>query len=257
MSDRRRSLFVLLIVVALIAGSAVVVATQPTRLGLDLQGGVQLVYRAQPTAQQKVVDAESMARTLDLMQERVNQFGVSEAQLFQAGQDQLEVNLPGVKNANAAEAQVGSTAQLFFYDWEGNLLDDKCKTNPDENANKRQPISGLFKAASQASKCKNVGTGGTAPFDPSSEQQVGGPSQAAAKPRFYVFDKGTQKPFSNGQTYESRADALASLSTAEKARAQVIEVPAGVLVLRDQKQSPTSPEPDRWWVIQDRPGLSG
>ena len=40
MSERRRSLFVLLIVVALIGGSISVVATKPTELGLDLQGGV-------------------------------------------------------------------------------------------------------------------------------------------------------------------------------------------------------------------------
>ena len=46
MSDRRRSLFVLLIVVALIGGSIAVVATKPTVLGLDLQGGSQLVYKA-------------------------------------------------------------------------------------------------------------------------------------------------------------------------------------------------------------------
>ncbi|HET6547840.1 MAG TPA: hypothetical protein VFG79_05270, partial [Solirubrobacter sp.] len=37
----------------------------------------------------------------------------------------------------------------------------------------------------------------------------------------------------------------------------MIEVPAGVLVLREQKAEPDDPAPDRWWVIQDRPGLSG
>src|SRR5205823_2734374 len=146
MSERRRSLFVLLIVAVLIAGSAVAVATRPTKLGLDLQGGVQLVYHAEPTAQQKTVDADSMQRSIDLMQERVNQFGVNEAELNQAGADQIEVNLPGVKNAERAAAQVGSTAQLFFYDWEANLLDDKCKTTPDVNANTRQPILTLYKA---------------------------------------------------------------------------------------------------------------
>ena len=50
MSERRRSLFVLLIVAALIGGSIYVVLTKPTKLGLDLQGGVQLVYQAEPTA---------------------------------------------------------------------------------------------------------------------------------------------------------------------------------------------------------------
>ena len=255
MSERRRSLFVLLIVAALIGGSLAVALTRPTRLGLDLQGGVQLVYHAQPTAQQRTVDAESMARSIDLMQQRVNSFGVSEAELFQAGQDQIEVNLPGVRDAERAAQQVGSTAQLFFYDWEANILDDKCKTNPDLNANQRQPISGLRTAVAQASKCKRVGTG--AGSDPLAENSTGGPSQAAAKPRFYAFDKKTKKPLNGGQTYDTRRQALDGLKAPEKTSAQILEVPAGVLVLRVERASPDAPKPDRWWVIQDRPGLSG
>src|SRR3954451_13799817 len=159
MSDRRRSLFVLLVVAALIAGSAVVVATKSTKLGLDLQGGVQLVYHAEPTAQQKTVDPEAMQRSIDLMQQRVNEFGVSESELNQSGADQIEVNLPGVKDAQDAARQVGSTAQLFFYDWEANLLDDKCKTDADLNSSQRQAINTLRAAVEQAAKCKNVGTG--------------------------------------------------------------------------------------------------
>ena len=100
MSERRRSLFVLLLVVALIGGSIAVVATKPTVLGLDLQGGSQLVYKAEPTAQQPITP-DAMARSLDLMQQRVNEFGVSEAELFQSGNDQIEVNVPGVSDASA------------------------------------------------------------------------------------------------------------------------------------------------------------
>ena len=40
MTDRRRNLFVLLLVAGLLAASLVVIATKPTRLGLDLKGGV-------------------------------------------------------------------------------------------------------------------------------------------------------------------------------------------------------------------------
>ena len=52
MSDRRRSLFILLLVVGLLAGSLAAIATKSTRLGLDLKGGVQLVYQAKGTAQE-------------------------------------------------------------------------------------------------------------------------------------------------------------------------------------------------------------
>jgi len=260
MSDRRRSLFVLLIVAALLVGSAVAVAIKPTVLGLDLQGGVQLVYKAEGTAQQPTVDADAMQRSIDLMQQRVNEFGVSEAELNQSGQDQIEVNLPGVKDADRAAKQVGSTAQLYFYDWEANILDEKCKTDADTNAGTRQAINGLRAAVTQASKCTSVGVGkGLNPLDPNSP---GGPSDAGAKSRWYVFDKTTKKPFEdNGQpqvqTYDSKQAAEESLTTAQKANAEYIEVPAGVLVLREQKQNATDPDPDRWWVIQDRPALSG
>src|SRR3954463_13566475 len=114
MSERRRSLFVLLVVAVLIGGSLYVALTRSTKLGLDLQGGVQLVYHAEPTAQQKTVDPDSMGRTIGRVPEPVNQFGVNESEINQAGNDQIEVNLPGVKNAERAAAQVGSTAQLFF-----------------------------------------------------------------------------------------------------------------------------------------------
>ncbi len=242
--------------VALIGGSIAVVALKPTVLGLDLQGGVQLVYKAEPTKQQPTIDADAMQRSIDLMQQRVNEFGVSESELFQSGKDQIEVNLPGVKDAERAAQQVGSTAQLFFYDWEANILDDKCKTNPDLNANQRQAINGLRAAVTQASKCTEVGTGDPK-ADPLAADSPGGVSQAADKARFYVFDKNTKKPLNNGQTFTSEEEALASLTDAEKANAEVIEVPAGVLVLREQKANATDANPDRWWVIQDRPGLSG
>src|SRR3954462_9742386 len=207
MSERRRSLFVLLIVAALIAASAIAIAAKPTILGLDLKGGVQLVYKAQPTVQQPTITADAMQRSIDLMRQRVNALGVSESELNQSGQDQIEVNLPGVKDADQAARQVGSTAQLFFYDWEATILDDKCKTDADTNANQRQAINGLRAAVLQASKCTNVAVG--AGLNPPDENSPAGPSQAAAKPRYSIFNKTTKQPSDQtGQSYESREAAL-------------------------------------------------
>jgi SecD/SecF fusion protein len=153
MSDRRRSLLVLLVVFGLIAGSVYAISSRETTLGLDLKGGVQLVYQAEPTAQQPTVTQEALARSRDLMRERVDAFGVAEPELLLAGENQIEVNLPGVEDAERAAEQVGSTAQLFFYDWEANLLDEDCRTDPDENAGARRPITGFFNAVRTASKC--------------------------------------------------------------------------------------------------------
>src|SRR5215218_10777776 len=242
MSERRRHLLVLLIVLGLIAGSAAVIATKPTKLGLDLQGGVQLVYHAEPTAQQPVIDADAMQRSLDLMQQRVNEFGVSEAELYQTGADQIEVNLPGVKDAERAAQQVGSTAQLYFYDWEKNVLDENCKTDDTQINGGQQPISGLYNAVKQASKCP---------------AQNDGNNKAAAASRFYAFDKVSKRPYNNGLPDDSRQAALEGLTPAQKQRAEVLEVKPGILVLREEKPKPSAPDPDSWWVIQDNPGLSG
>jgi SecD/SecF fusion protein len=242
MSERRRSLFVLLLVLGLIAGSVVAVASKETKLGLDLQGGVQLVYEGQPTAQQPTVTQEALQRSLDIMRKRVDAFGVSEPELLLAGDRQIEVNLPGVADAERAAQQVGSTAQLFFYDWESDLLDENCKATPDENSNSRTPITGFFKAVQAASKCP---------------PQKDGNNNAADAPRFYAFDKVSKEPLNNGQPSDSRQAALQDLTPEERAKAQVVEVPEGILVVRDEKPNADAPPPDRFWLVADNPALSG
>ena len=210
MTERRRSLFVLLIVLGLVAASIFAVSKKDTKLGLDLQGGVQLIYEGKPTAQQPVVTSEALQRSLDIMRDRVDAFGVSEPELLQSGENQIEVNLPGVEDAERAAAQVGSTAQLFFYDWEANILDEQCRTDPDENSNNRTAITGFYRAVKQASKC-----------DPQSD----GNNNAADAPRFYAFDKKTKQALNNGQPSESRRAALQDLDPEDRAKAEIVEVP--------------------------------
>ncbi len=242
MTERRRSLIVLLLVFGLIAGSLYVVTTKPTTLGLDLKGGVQLIYQAEPTAQQPTVTQEALARSRDLMRERVDAFGVAEPELLLSGENQIEVNLPGVDNAERAAQQVGSTAQLFFYDWEANLLDEDCRTDPDENANARSPVPTFYRAITQASKC-----------DP----QADGNNNAADGPRFYAFNKETREALNGGTPSDTRQAALEDLDPAQRANAEVLEVPEGILVVRAAKPDAEAPEPDSFWIVQDNPALSG
>ena len=248
MSDRRRSLFILLLVFGLIAVSAVVVATKETKLGLDLQGGVQLVYEGQPTPQQPTVDQQALDRALQIMRERVDAFGVSEPELALIGGRQVEVNLPGVEDADRAADQVGSTAQLYFYDWEANVLNEDCRTNDTETDGGTQAIAGLRAAVERASKCTDV---------PEADSSV-----VAAAPRFYAFNKISKQPFQGATGLESRQAALDAVPKEDRENAEVLEVPKGVLVVRDEKAAAGKdgkepPAPDRWWVLLDRPALSG
>jgi SecD/SecF fusion protein len=128
MTDRQRNGLILLLVAGLIAASAVVITQMKTRLGLDLKGGVQLVYQGQPTPQTPVVTQDALSRAVDIMRQRVDQLGVSEPEIQTSGDNQISVGLPDVKNTARAEKLVGTTARLEFYDWEANALTPGGKT---------------------------------------------------------------------------------------------------------------------------------
>ena len=139
MTDRRRNTFVLLVVLGLVILSLLVVVGIPgvvkakkTRLGLDLKGGVELTYQGRPTAHAKV-DAESLERAIDIMRKRVDQLGVAEPEIQRTGSDEIDVALPNVSNAGRAQAQVGKTALLYFYDWEPNVIGPTGKPAPSES----------------------------------------------------------------------------------------------------------------------------
>src|SRR5438477_1508908 len=120
MSDRQRNGFILLLVAGLLAASAFAIVAKKTVLGLDLKGGVELVYQGSPTAQTKVVTQDALSRAVDIMRQRVDQLGVSEPQIQTSGGNQISVGLPDVKDVHRAEQIVGKTARLEFYDWEAN-----------------------------------------------------------------------------------------------------------------------------------------
>src|SRR3954452_1702461 len=153
MNERRRNAFILFVVLGLIAASVVVAMTRETKLGLDLQGGVSLVYQGKPTKQQPTITQDSLDRAVDIIRDRVDALGVSEPQIARSGKNQIEVDLPAVKDAQRAADQVGTTAQLYFYDWEKNVLDPDCKTNPDQVNGGTSQVNGLYNAVKQASKC--------------------------------------------------------------------------------------------------------
>src|SRR5919108_5754197 len=129
MTSSRRNAFVLLVVVALVAISGLIIGTKKTRLGLDLKGGVQLIYQGEPTPQVPKVTPESVDNAISTIRKRTDALGVSEPEIQRAGENQISIGLPDVSNAAQAEAQVGTTAQLQFYDWEPNLFGNGAPIN--------------------------------------------------------------------------------------------------------------------------------
>ena len=96
--------------------------SRPFKLGLDLSGGTQLVYRANLDAIKGSDVADSMASLRDTIERRVNLFGVSEpiVQTEHAGtlagtpEERLIVELPGVTDTQKAIELIGQTPVLEF-----------------------------------------------------------------------------------------------------------------------------------------------
>ena len=85
-----------------------------THLGLDLQGGLEIVYKAElPNG--TMPRRAQLTQTIGIINRRVNGLGVSEAAVQIQGADQISVALPGIKNVDQAVRTVGQTAQLQFF----------------------------------------------------------------------------------------------------------------------------------------------
>lgn len=83
-------------------------------LGLDLQGGSHLVYQADFKNVSQADKADALNAIRDTIERRVNSFGVSEPLVQVSGQDQIIIELPGIKDINQAIAQIGATPTLEF-----------------------------------------------------------------------------------------------------------------------------------------------
>ena len=113
--QRKRLLILVFIIVLLLAGSAAAVwrVAQELNLGLDLRGGVYVLYRAVET-EDGADDADKLARAVTIIRSRVDALGVAEPNIQQEGQDRIRVELPGIEDQRAAREVIGKTALLKF-----------------------------------------------------------------------------------------------------------------------------------------------
>jgi protein-export membrane protein SecD len=83
------------------------------KLGLDLQGGTQVLLEAD-VAEGQTLDEGAMSAAKTIVENRVNGLGVSEAVVQAQGANRLIVELPGVDNPDQAVETLRSTGQLEF-----------------------------------------------------------------------------------------------------------------------------------------------
>ena len=237
MSDRRRNIFVLLVVVGLLIASLAVILPDPAREGDEARPRPpgRRPARLRGAADQAAADGHgrrppALARHHARARRPVRRRRAGAARA--PAQNQIEVNLPGVDDAERAARQVGTTAQLYFYDWEPNVLDEECQTNPElgqRRPDRRSPGSTTPSSARRsASRRSTATTRRTARSTTPSTRRRSSRSTAGSRRR-------TARPW--------RAD-LADQGLLDTA--EILEVPEGVIVVRNEDQrAPEQQEPAR------------
>jgi preprotein translocase subunit SecD len=110
------------------------------RLGLDLRGGTRLVLQADLSQNPDIDLNDALNSAVDVIERRVNAFGVAESITERVGSNRIQVQLPGI-SADQALDQIGRTAQLQFMemalDADGNVIidnqDGTTSTQPLQN----------------------------------------------------------------------------------------------------------------------------
>ena len=140
-----------LTVVIVVIAAALIFSIKPLaeniNLGLDLQGGAEVVLQAVPDEGQEVTAAD-MEQLVSVLDNRVNELGVSEPIIQVEGNDRLIVQLAGVDDPDQAIEIIGKTAQLEFVDPLGNVIltgaeleDAYAQIDNTKSANERNQVA--------------------------------------------------------------------------------------------------------------------
>jgi SecD/SecF fusion protein len=269
--------------VLLLVAAGFVITTKSTRLGLDLKGGTELVYQGQPTPQVPTVTPQALDDALETIRKRTDALGVSEPEIQRSGPDQISIGLPDVQNAQRAIDQVGSTAQLQFYDWEPNVLGDR---GPDA------PYAGskaLFEAVDVASKQKPKAERTDVPPGSDESPQEADRNNDSTRDQYYLFgpdrlpigpDKqplregdydpsgncadllsdydatdGPPNKYAKDTECKAQLEALGPAGPPDGSR--VIKVPQGIVVVEAEPAPNQSARVHRFFVIEDDSELNG
>ncbi|MCF2529033.1 protein translocase subunit SecD [Yinghuangia soli] len=111
-----RALVFITVVIAALYGIMFATGDTTPRLGIDLAGGTSVTLKAKPDAggSKSAVNAENMNTAVQIIRDRVNAFGVSEAEVQTQGSEHIVINIPKGKGEAEAAKQVGQTAKLYF-----------------------------------------------------------------------------------------------------------------------------------------------
>ena len=124
----KRSRIIAFLIFIVVMGSVMVTTTSGVlnniKLGLDLQGGFEVLYEVSPAKEDQVIDQKALIATAEALDRRVNVLGVSEPIIQIEGDDRIRVQLAGVEDQNEAREILSTEANLTFRDADDNLMMD-------------------------------------------------------------------------------------------------------------------------------------
>lgn len=126
----KRSRLVAFLLIVLLIFSAMGVTSKDIvngiKLGLDLQGGFEVLYEVKPAKDDdnQKIDKDALTATVEALYNRVDVLGVNEPYIQIEGEDRIRVQLAGVKDQNEAREILATEANLTFRDVNDNLLMD-------------------------------------------------------------------------------------------------------------------------------------
>jgi protein-export membrane protein SecD/preprotein translocase SecF subunit len=124
----KRSRIVAFLLILVLLGSTMGVTTKgilkDIKLGLDLQGGFEVLYEVQPAKKGQKIDKDVMASTAKALDKRINVLGVSEPNIQIEGENRIRVQLAGVEDQNEAREILSTQANLSFRDANDRVMMD-------------------------------------------------------------------------------------------------------------------------------------
>lgn len=108
--------FLIVLIFGTLIGTTTTGVTKNISLGLDLQGGFEVLYEVEPIDEEQEITRGLMEGTVQTLNDRVNRLGISESVINIEGENRIRVQLAGVENQQEARDMLATSAQLSFRD---------------------------------------------------------------------------------------------------------------------------------------------
>lgn len=147
----RGKIVAFLLIVLLFAGTIGLTGKSVTKninLGLDLQGGFEVLFEVEPVDKEQSLNRTLMEAAVQRLNDRVNTLGISEANIDIEGEDRIRVQLAGVEDQTEARDMLQTSARLSFRDVHDEVLMDgsavkEGSARQDFHPDTNQPIVSL------------------------------------------------------------------------------------------------------------------